>query len=150
MTLPGSSEGQRNHISDALRNAGVEFHRGGGLVPGDSFLSTEDYAQLLAESKIVINTQTVPERVQLKGRVAQVLSCGSFLLEQRNSESERFLEGYDVDMWSDVDELIAKINWWLAHPGEREYAASVNHLHYIREHNPLAYTQRILDELGLR
>ncbi|MBV8716321.1 MAG: glycosyltransferase family 1 protein [Chloroflexi bacterium] len=149
VTIAGSSEGRRVEVVRALAEAGVDFHRAGGLVAGDAFLSTEEYARTLAESKIVINTQTAPERVQLKGRVAQVLSCGSFLLEERNPESEQFLDGYSVDLWSNPAELVDKIQWWLAHPAQRELAADLARARYVREHNPVTYTRTILDAVGL-
>ena len=61
-------------------------------MPGDALLPIAAYADDLATSRIVVNTQTLGSRTQVKGRVAQCLASGAFLLEQDNAESRAYLE----------------------------------------------------------
>jgi len=151
VTLAGSSEGYRLSVYTELLAAGFAVNRVGGLMPNDSYLSHHDYARALAESRIVVNTQTNGERVQLKGRTSQVLSCGSLLLEQWNRETERFLEplGLKSIMWKSIDELTDMIRYWLDRLEERELFAASARERYIAAHNPRSWTETILEELAL-
>lgn len=150
VTLAGSSEGARIDIHRALVDAGVPVNRVGGLMRGDRFLALEDYARALSESRIVVNTQTRGERIQLKGRVAQVLASGAFLLEQDNPEARSFLDGLGVEIWNTVDDLVARIGYWLANDAEREARAAETRRLYIERHNPKGYTRRVLERTGFR
>lgn len=147
VSIAGSSEGQRIDIYNALTARNIPVRRIGGLMSDDNYLSDEDYAKEISESRIVINTQTQPERIQLKGRVCQVLSCGSFLLEQKNRESDRFLTGMGVETWETIDDLIGAIGYWLNNEHERERKARESHFKYIECYNPKSWTKNIIDAL---
>lgn len=146
VTIAGSSEGERIKVVAALEARGIKVNRVGGLMQTDRFVSHEEYARALSESRIVVNTQThVSERIQLKGRVSQVLGCGSFLLEQTNRESVRFLSDIDAEFWTTIDELTEKIWYWLYNGRERERRAKAWHDWFVAKHNPVTWTKRILD-----
>jgi hypothetical protein len=151
VTIAGSSEGQRIAVYYALSRAGLNVNRAGGLMPGDAYLSHPDYARALAESRIVVNTQTRGERVQLKGRVAQTLASGALLLEQFSVESARFLATLDLSqlLWHGTEDLIEKIHYWLAHEAEREALAALSRERYLQAHGPRRWTATVLSELGL-
>jgi len=147
VTISGSSEGHRAEVFERLRTAGFAVHRSGGMMPGDTLLPVADYAAELATSRIVVNTQTVSGRVQLKGRVAQCLASGTFLLEQDNPESRAYLDGIDVVFWRDIDELIGLVRHHLAHPHEREAIAQRTHAQWNARHDARGFVRRILDTI---
>lgn len=147
----GSSEGYRREIIAALRDRfGPRFVHVGGHMPEDRFVSLEDYAAAIRRARIVVNTQTWPgARVQVKGRVREVLSCGSFLLEQDNPESREFLEGSNVVLFRDRTDLMPQIDRFLAHPDEREAVARAAHGWYRARHSPDLAMQAIIDGCGV-
>jgi hypothetical protein len=151
VTVAGSSEGRRLEICQELAAAGIHVHRVGGLMPNDVYLSHAEYARALAESRIVVNTQTRGERVQLKGRVSQVLASGALLMEQWSPESERFLGslGLSALMWRSVEELVAMIRNWLERPAECDAFATDARARFLGAHNPKAWTASLLQEIGL-
>ena len=115
----------------------------------DNFLPATQYAQEMAQAKILVNTQTCKRRIQLKGRVAQALSCGTFLLEQNNPESELYLKDFDVQFWHTTDELIDLIAYWLEHSAERECMAQRARAAWLSQYNPSSFTNQILQGLEL-
>lgn len=110
----------------------------------DKFISIEAYVDAINRAKIVVNTQTYVERPQIKARVHEVLSCGGFLLEQDNEESREFLDGTGVALFSDIPDLIAKADYYLAHDAERERIARATHEWYSARHSPDLALQQII------
>lgn len=151
VTLSGSSEGERIAIYSELQTAGIQVNRIGGLLSTDKFLPLSEYAKQLSQSLIVVNTQTCPERIQLKGRVMQVLSCGSLLLEQWSIESEKFLQALGLEelLWKDSKELIQKIQYWLSRRNQLSKFADMAKNKYLALHNPVTWTQRIFHGTGI-
>ncbi|WP_172202912.1 glycosyltransferase [Niveibacterium sp. COAC-50] len=127
VNVSGSIEGFRGIVLTELQNAGIRTFRSGGVFNPDKCLPFADYARDLAQSKIVVNTQTVSSRIQVKGRVAQTLASGAFLLEQDNPESRYYLEGIDVEYWKSIEELVEKIRFYLANDTTRETKAARAH-----------------------
>ena len=149
--LLGSTEGFREQVVAALRQRyGSRFVNAGGYMPGDNYLSYADYANLIHRAKIIVNTQTRPEREQVKGRVREVLACGGFLLEQSTGETERFLDGSGVILWNDMSDLGAKIDRYLADEGQREHIAATAHAWYQERYPARTYFDEVLALLEKR
>lgn len=145
----GSSEGYRQDVIAALSGRyGERFRHLGGYMPTDKFLAAEDYVEAINRAKIVVNTQTAPQRVQVKGRVREVLSCGGFLLEQDNPESRAFLDGSGVRLFGGVDQLFELIDTYLRDQSDREQIAHASHLWYKARYTPDILMQSILDAVG--
>jgi hypothetical protein len=142
----GSSEGYRRDVITALQHRyGGRFQHLGGHMPWDKMLTVENYVEAINCAKIVVNTQTAPQRVQVKGRVREVLSCGGFLLEQDNAESREFLAGSDVVFFSGLDALFSSIDVYLANDAERDRIARSTHEWYRSCYTPDLAMQRIID-----
>lgn len=151
VTIAGSGEGQRVEVYDRLLADGVSVRRSGGRLPSDKFLPIDAYARSLSETKILVNTQTLASRDQLKGRVGQALSSGTLLLEQWSAESQVFLEklGLADLLWRSHDELLSKIRFWLSDDDRREAMAARARAAYLSDHDPTSYTRSVLGFLGL-
>lgn len=148
IALFGSSEASRRDMIAALTlRYGPRFRHLGGHFASDQFLTLEQYIQGLNQTRIVVNTQTFMERIQLKARVREVLSCGAFLLEQDNEESRRFLEGSGVVLFGSYPDLFAKIDYYLAHDEERESLARQAHEWYRARYSPDRAMQQVVDAL---
>lgn len=145
VAILGSSEGYRRDVVAALAERfGTRFHHLGGHMAEDKYVSIEAYVDAINRTKIIVNTQTYLHRQQIKGRVREVLSCGGFLLEQDNPESREFLEGSGVIFFSDMPDLIAKIDYYLAHDAERERIARATHDWYRARYTPDLTLQHII------
>ena len=80
--MAGSSEGHRQNLYENLKKK-YNVKRIGGLIEGDIYLSHEEYAKEISQSMIVINTDTVSSRIQLKGRVNQCFAAGVLSLTEK-------------------------------------------------------------------
>lgn len=137
VAILGSSEGiRRDIIAGLAQRFGSRFRHIGGHMTEDKFITIEDYVDAINRTKIIVNTQTYLERPQIKGRVREVLSCGGFLLEQDNSESREFLADSGVIFFSDLADLVAKIEHYLAHDGERARIARETYDWYQARYTP--------------
>ena len=114
IALFGSVVGERQAWIELLRQAfGKRFKHIGG-VSGEQKdpIAITEYAALLRQTKIVINTQTYGFRKQCKGKVREAVQCGCILFEQENSETKVFnkLNGpFAIEYFSDPAELIKGI-----------------------------------------
>lgn len=149
VALVGSFEGVREEIYQALVEARMPVSRIGGMMPGDPFLPHAEYAAAIGASHIVINTQTHGYRTQLKGRVGQALAAGALLLDQDNEESRRFLGDIGAQTWSNIDELVEMIEYWLGNPDEADAHAARCREAYLCKYNPQTYTTSVLSGCGL-
>lgn len=118
----GSSAGKRKDWIEFLQaELGDRFHHIGGVSHGDEPLPMAEYAKALSQAKIIVNTQTYPFRLQCKGRVREVLACGSFLLEEENQETKAFLKGAKfVEYFGSPQMLLDKIEYYLSYEDLRE------------------------------
>lgn len=145
VAILGSSEGYRREVMAALaQRFGARFRHLGGHTAEDTFVPIEAYVDAIHRTKVIVNTQTYLDRPQIKGRVREVLSCGGFLLEQDNAESRQFLEGSGVVFFSDIPDLIAKIEYYLAHDDERDRIARATHDWYGARYTPDLALQKII------
>lgn len=150
VVLFGSSEGRRvDLIRDLSAALGPAFAHLGGYMAGDTFLPREDYVHALNTARIVVNTQTVPERDQIKGRIKEALSCGAFLLEQDAPNARWFLEGSGVVLFADAPDAIAKIRHYLDRPEERARIAAASRDWLLARHSPRAYVDAVMGALGV-
>src|SRR5204862_6455883 len=82
-----------------------------------------------------IELDTRPRRDQIKGRNFEVPGCGGFLLTQRVPHLEDyFVEGEEIGVFDNEDDLIAQIRHWLEHPGERAAVAEAGYRRVLAEH----------------
>lgn len=145
VTLSGSLEGVRGEIASNLLQRGLRLHLSGGILDPLRHLPLTQYAADIASSRLLINTQTIPNRVQMKGRVAQALACGALLLEQENPETRLYLDGIDIDYWSSIDDLMLLIDFYLANEESRHLRAQQLHSLWNERHSAEKFTQTIFD-----
>lgn len=148
----GSAEGLREAYITALAHRyGPRFHHFGGFHAADkSYIGIDDYVHKVNATKIFVNTQTYPQnRVQLKGKVREALSCGTFLLENENPESRHYLKDTPVVFFDAIQDLYQKIDYYLEHEAEREAIAQQAHDWYVENHSPRKWGEAVMAGLGL-
>lgn len=127
VAMVGSMEGGRvafiNAVSARLAAKGRTLHIAGGLVDSkkgsgrdaaaDTWVSPEDYAKILNQSRIGLSTQTDPHRSQIKGKVFHYMACGILCLTDRNAEIEQIIPEDCVVYFESEEDCAEKIHYYL-------------------------------------
>jgi spore maturation protein CgeB len=72
---------------------------------------------------------------QIKGRVFEIPGCGGLLMTDNvNHLQKYYTPNKEIIVYDDLDDLVKKINYYLAHPVERERIALAGYQRTIREH----------------
>jgi spore maturation protein CgeB len=95
--------------------------------------------RLYRSSKICISDQQYPQSIgYVSNRLLQALRAGSFVLQQKIQESERWLKlipGKHYIEWNDARELPDLIHYWLGKEEERMRIVKAGREAVIREHS---------------
>ena len=80
-----------------------------------------------------------------------ILSCGSFLPcdNQRNVFS-LFRDGIDLGRFLDAADMVNKVKYYLAHPGERSEIAERGYRNVLENHTYIHRIKEILSKIGNR
>ena len=104
-------------------------------------------AEKFNQSRIVFN---VSSRKELNMRHFEALGAGAFLLTDNIPESENvFTEGVHFAGYDDMDNMIDKVRYFLAHDEEREKIARAGYLEAISKHTYLHRVLAVLDTVGV-
>lgn len=131
VTVVGSLFGKRlelaNFLSDKLAAKGISFHTVGGMYSEakkelgfkETWLNWMDYARVIKESKICLNSQNQEGRMQIKGKIFEIAGRGGFCLTDSNSESRRMLPADIFCMYDSFEDCLEKIVYFIKHDDER-------------------------------
>ena len=101
------------------------------------YLSADDVVRVMNESRICLNflTASTGDRMAIKARIFEINGCGSFQLCSAFDEVGRYYEiGKEIQVFHDMDDLVEKICYYLAHEDEREAIARAGYERTLREH----------------
>lgn len=144
----GSAYGNRPRWIEALRRRGIEVNCFGHGWPSGP-IASDEIPRIVRSSIVSLNFgdsgllwrgwRLVRNR-QIKARVFEVTGAGGFLLtEPADALAEYFALDREIVCFSDIDELAAKIRYYLDHPEERNRIAWAG---YERTRNEHTYEQR--------
>jgi spore maturation protein CgeB len=157
VSFVGSMYGYRAEWIDALRASGVAVSCfGHGTENG--VVGAAEIPVIYRTSRISLNFSgagknpgklgELDER-QLKARVFEVPGAGGFLLTEMAPGLERFfLIGQEVATFESPRDLVEKVHFYLARPGERDAIARAGHMRTISEHTYPQRFREILEKLG--
>ena len=94
----------------------------------------DQYARIAAHSHINLAIMGVTEnaRDETTTRTFEIPACGGFMLHERTPELlESYKEGKEVACFGSAEELADQIQYYLAHPAEREAIARAGHAHCV-------------------
>jgi len=115
----------------------------------DNQVSHIKYAEILGRAKIGINFSYSVDRHQLKGRVYDTLHSGALLLETKNSQTSAFFkDGEDYISFTDKEDMIDKIRYYLSHDEEREKISRSGREKVLKLYNSQLFMKKILDHKG--
>jgi spore maturation protein CgeB len=87
-----------------------------------------DYARVINAAKIGLGllSKRYPETTTT--RTFEIPGCGTFLLAERSlHHQELYKEGREAEFFGNADEMVEKINYYLANPAQRLKIAAAGH-----------------------
>jgi spore maturation protein CgeB len=88
----------------------------------------DDYAKVVCASKIVLGFLNHKVGDTFTTRTFEIPACGGFLLAERTSMHQKlFVEDSEAVFFSSNEELVDKVNFYLANENERERIAKAGH-----------------------
>jgi len=151
----GGADADRYPFFEALVNAipGLDLHLYGGYWDRHprlkkyhrGFATGRDYRLVIAGTKIAPCLVRRANRDGHVMRTFEVPACGGFMLHERTPELLEFYEeGKEVACFGSAQELAEKIQYYLAHPQEREAIARSGRARCVPAHS---YDNRIQEIL---
>jgi spore maturation protein CgeB len=132
----GGFERARYQMMLALAESGVQVTvRGPGwepyvgrhpnLIIKPGWVLGDDYAKAICATKINLCFLRKANRDLHTTRSIEIPACGGFMLAERTNEHlSLFEEGKEAEFFSDEEELIAKVRYYLTHEHERQRIAA--------------------------
>jgi hypothetical protein len=149
MGLIGSYRDYRKQYIDFLKSSNINYSFSSDETR-DSQISNQEYADILSRSKIGLNFSYSVDRHQLKGRVFETMLSGAMLLESANDQiKELFNENTEFVAFTDKEDLLKKINYYLDHDSERENIAYNGRKKVLDCYNGQQYWDAIFSKVGL-
>jgi spore maturation protein CgeB len=94
-------------------------------------LTGSRYAKAIRAARINLAITSWTGRIEVDEtttRTFEIPACGGFMLHERTPELlELYEEGREVAAFGSVEELVSKIEYYLAHPKERDAIARAGH-----------------------
>ena len=104
------------------------------------------YAEILGRAKIGINFSYSVDKHQLKGRVFEIMHAGAMLLETKNPQIEAlFNDGIDYVSFSNKEDLVKKIKYYLIHEQERESISQSGRQKVLKLYNSKLFIKKIFE-----
>lgn len=130
---------------ETLKSSSLHKHlRGGHTRP-------EEWVKIYSASKIVLSTHYHDPQgkfpvYQASPRVFEVLACGAFqLCDDQRDVFALFQEGRDLARFTDGQDLVAKVEYYLVHPEERAAIAAQGRKTVLARHT---YQDRVRELLA--
>ena len=112
----------------------------------DQQVEHSKYAEILGRAKIGINFSYSVDKHQLKGRVFEIMHSGAMLLETKNPQIETlFNDGIDYVSFSNKEDLVKKIKYYLIHEQERESIAQSGRQKVLKLYNSKLFIKKIFE-----
>ncbi|GEM_PF-3037216 len=142
----GSAVGLRKKWIDALKKRfPSHFHHFGGVGIGYTPLPMNEYAALMGQTRIIVNSQTYSFRTQCKGKVREALASGCLLIEEDCYDTRQFIgEQTFVKYYQNEEQLFEIISYYLAHPEQCQKLAQQGYQWYLKHAAPQAWSDTLL------
>lgn len=142
VTFIGTSNKLREYWIRSLISRGIDVVCFGFGWPNGS-VPNKEIPRIIRESRICLNFATSRGENQIKARTFEVLGSGGFLLTDSARGLEKYYkQGKEICIFSDFEDLVDKINYYLENPDERNMIARAGFLRTQHEHT---YENRFIE-----
>lgn len=118
----------------------------GGSEGGDHF-KTEEYADRYKRSKLALSFSQARGKNVVNARPFEAMSCGAMLLEQESPELAKLFTPYvDYVPWTDNDDLLKKVCYYLNNTDERNLIATNGQTKVEKLYSAYTFWNKILEE----
>lgn len=113
-------------------------------------LTSEEYSYYIRKTKIGLNFSESPSGFeQMKGRVIEIISCGSMLFEKKNSVTCKFLTPeIDYVEFENFTDFEDKLKYYLNNEEERSKIALNGYKKYVENYSAKKFWTRIFERLN--
>jgi spore maturation protein CgeB len=145
VTFVGAAHGDRRRRIESLAERGIDVECfGHGWRRGA--VAVEEISEIMHDSVISLNFANSRGENQIKARTFEVPGAGGFLLTGDARGLDRYYRpGREVVIYSDLDDLAAKIRYFLSHSAERDAIARAGYERTLAEHTYEQRLQQVLD-----
>ncbi len=137
VTFVGRSYGKRKDFVDSLRNHGIDIRTFGLGWKDSGRVPQSELIRIYNQSKISLNISFASkgEKTQVKGRDFEAVGCGSLLLTKDTNEiASFFIPGEEIVTYTDSDDALKKIKYFLENEDERKKIAKKGFERLLLEH----------------
>jgi spore maturation protein CgeB len=142
----------RPAVIAALRDAGIRVEAFGPGWPSGP-LPTKEMVRTYSRSRINLGFGGVPghkDTFHLKGRDFEVPMSGGLYLTEYCDELERFFEiGKEIVTYNGIEDLVSKVRWLLANPGEADAIGQAGRRRSLSEHTWEMRFEKVLTLIGV-
>ena len=130
----------------SITHYGGYFDESSGLPANDSAhtlnaLSSADYINVINRSKIVLCPGGAEGQWAVRGKIFEIMSCGTFCLAEDNFDIQRTIPADKLQTYKNFDECLRKILYYLNHETERQILAKNSHDWYLSTYNSKTFWQ---------
>lgn len=112
------------------------------------FLTTEEELARVYNNSIVNINITLQGQSAMNYRVFEVLASRGFLLTDNFEDVERnFVSGKELEIYTDVEDLIDKTSFYLKHPEFCSRIATLGYANVVKSHTYTARARTIIEDL---
>lgn len=152
VSFVGSRIADRGELVDTLLNNGIDVHTfGKGWV--NSYITNEQMVNIYNATKINLcftKSYGTNTRPQLKNKIFDSCMCGGFLLCEYIPGIEEFFEvNKEIVCFNNSDELLHKIQYYLAHNTEREAIAEAGWKRAQRDHSQVNWLTKVFEAIEI-
>jgi spore maturation protein CgeB len=152
VSFVGQCYENRPAVVAALRDAGIRVEAFGPGWPSGP-LPTEEMVRTYSRSRINLGFGGVAghkDTFHLKGRDFEVPMSGGLYVTEHCDELERFFEiGKEVVTYKGIEDLVSKVRWLLANPGEADAIRQAGRRRALSEHTWEMRFDKVLSLLGV-
>lgn len=151
ISFVGLPHGNRREVIARMRKEGLDV-RTWGYGWKEGRITQSQMVRVFNQSRINLNLSNLStkEGQQIKERNFEIPGCGGFLLTgYAENLSDYYDVGKEIACFDDVDDLIRKAKYFLAHEKERAAIAEAGYARTIAEHTYDARFRQIFAKVGL-
>ena len=138
----------------SISHYGGYFDESSGLPADESThtsnrLSNQDYINVINRSKIVLCPGGAQGQWAVRGKIFEIMSCGTFCLAEDNFDIQNTIPKDKLVTYENFDECLSQILYYLNHETEREVLAKNSRDWYLNTYNSKEFWQEFLYKITI-